>query len=89
MKIYVWKTSKFYTNLQANVKINSSTSPFLKVEIVLTPEGQTDKGVMSPSQYDPNKRPSTIKPLCTFLEELDVKHKTDVCRICAVKAKHK
>ena len=35
------------------------------------------------------KKPSARKFLCQFTETLDVKPKTDFCRLCASKSKHK
>ena len=44
---------------------------------------------MSPSQSDPTKNPSAIKPLRQFLEALDVKHKNSVRMLGAAKENRK
>ena len=56
--------------------------------MVLTPEGLTDNSPISPNQYEPNKNPSAVKPLCQISESLDVKHKL-FCGLGDVKAKRK
>ena len=44
---------------------------------------------MLPIQYVTVKNTSARKPLRRFFEALDVKHNTAVCRLGAVKSKHK
>ena len=44
---------------------------------------------MSPDQSETAKNPSAIKPICQFNDVLDIKQKTDVCRLGAVKSKLK
>ena len=61
----------------------------LEAAIVSNSEGCTDNILMIPRQYDPTKQPSTIKLLRQISEAWYVKHKTDVCRLGAPKAKHK
>ena len=46
--------------------------------MVSNPEGFTDNIIITPNQYEPTKKPSTIKSLRKFSESLDVTHKTDV-----------
>ena len=41
---------------------------------------------MTPNPYVSTKNPSAIKSLLQFIETLDVKHKTAVCRFGADKA---
>ena len=57
--------------------------------MVSTPEGFTDKSVMSPNQSVTVKHISARKPLRLFLEALDVKPRTDVHKLCAAKSNRK
>ena len=57
--------------------------------MVSTNEIGTDNSPMSPSQYVTVKKSSARKSLRQFLEALDVKHKTAVCRLGAAKSKCK
>ena len=57
--------------------------------MVSTPEVCYDNIIMTPNQYESMKIPSARKPLRKFSEILDVKNKTDVCRLCEAKSKCK
>ena len=54
-----------------------------------TPEYFTENSPISPIQYVTEKKPSAIISLPHFYEALDVKHKTDVCRLGAAKSERK
>ena len=62
---------------------------FIEAEMVLTPQGYTENSLISPSRYETTKDPSIRKPLCQFLEALDVKHNTALCRLGVAKSKIK
>ena len=49
----------------------------------------TDNSPMSSSQYLTVENPSAKKLFCQFLDTLEVKPKTAVCRFCDAESKHK
>ena len=49
----------------------------------------TDNIPISPMKPIPVKKPSTIKSLCILINILDVKNKTDTCRVRSAKSKRK
>ena len=57
--------------------------------MVSTREGFTDNSTILHIQYKSTKKPGEIKSLRQFLEALDVKHKTSICRLGASKAKRR
>ena len=61
----------------------------IEAAMVSTPEGCTNNSLMTPNPYVSTKNTSARKSLRQFLDILDVKHNTDVCRLGAAKAKHK
>ena len=61
----------------------------IEAAMMSTPEVCTNNSPMIPNPPVSNKNPSTRKSLRQLTETLDVKHKTDVWRFGAGKAKRK
>ena len=57
--------------------------------MVSTLEGFTNNSPMSPEPSVTVKNPSTRKSLSQFTEVLDIKHKTDFCRLSVAKSERK
>ena len=61
----------------------------IESDMVSTPEGCTNNSTITLNPAMFTKSPIARKPLRQFSETLDVKHKTDVCKLGAAKVKHK
>ena len=57
--------------------------------MVYTPKGVTDNSPNAPMKSTPVNKPSARKSLCLFTNILDVKPKTEKCRIVAAKSKRR
>ena len=57
--------------------------------MIYTIEGFNDNSAMSPNQFVTVKNPIARKPICQFLDTLEVKSKTAVRRFCANKSNNK
>ena len=57
--------------------------------MVSTPEGFTEISPMSPGPYTTFKNPLARKPICQFLEALEAKQNTAVCRLGPDKSRRK
>ena len=79
------KVYKYYRNFDDQWQYKA----VIEEATVSTPEVFTENRTILDSQYVTVKSPSARKSLRHFLETLEVKPKTSVCRFCAAKSKHK
>ena len=86
--IYFWKNNKKLYKFYGKCD-DQDQYTFFEASLVSFPEGLTNNITMPIRPSVPVKNPSVIKSLCQFSEVLEVKLKTNVCRLGNSKSNNK